>query len=79
MQVVQFREGSTCTRQDVTVVCLCVDIATYYIFSHVRNGSKLSTGMCDVAMSCDSHAYIPNDIASIVVVLIPMYGGHWLA
>ena len=35
--------------------------------------------MCDIAMSCDSHMHIPNGVASIVVVLVPMYGGHWLA
>ena len=33
----------------------------------------------DVTMSCDCHMVIPNDIASIVVALVPMYGERWLA
>ena len=32
-----------------------------------------------VMMSCDCHMVIPNDIASIVVALVPMYGERWLA
>ena len=33
----------------------------------------------DVTMSCDSHTVIPNDIASIVVALVPMCGERWPA
>ena len=33
----------------------------------------------DVTMSCDCHMVIPNNIASIVVALVPMYGERWLA
>ena len=33
----------------------------------------------DVTMSCDCHMAIPNNIASIVVALVPMYGERWLA
>ena len=33
----------------------------------------------DVTMSCDCHMVIPNDVASIVVALVPMYGERWLA
>ena len=33
----------------------------------------------DVTMSCDCHMVIPNNIASIVVVLVLMHGERWLA
>ena len=32
-----------------------------------------------VTMSCDCHRVIPNNTASVVVVLVPMYGECWLA
>ena len=34
---------------------------------------------CDVMTSCDSQAANPRLIASIVVVIVAMYGEHWLA
>ena len=52
---------------------------TTVVFCHVLNGLKISTGMCDVTLSCDSHIHIPNSIASIVVTRIPEYGDRWLA
>ena len=33
----------------------------------------------DITVSFDSHVVIPNNIASIVVELVPMYGECWLA
>ena len=32
----------------------------------------------DVTMSCGCHTVVPNNIASIVVALVPMYGEYWL-
>ena len=32
---------------------------------------KLSVGMCDITISCDSHMHIPSDIGSIVAALAP--------
>ena len=34
--------------------------------------------ICDSTKSCDSHAEIPLCIVNIVVVLIAIYGEHWL-
>ena len=56
-----------------------VDITTCYISCHVLKGLKLSVEICDITVSCDSRMHIPNNIASIVVVLVPMYGERWLA
>ena len=50
-----------------------------YIFCHVFNCLKLSAGMCDITVSCDNHIHIPSDMASVVAVLVPMYGDCWLA
>ena len=47
-----------------------VDITTGYIFCHGLNDLKLSAGMCDVTVSCDSHMHIPNDIHVHVVAAL---------
>ena len=44
IQVVEFQECSAYARQDATVMCLDMDIATHYVFSDMWKGSKLSTG-----------------------------------
>ena len=66
-------------RQDATVMC-CMWISQHVTLSVKRlKGLKLTTGMCDVTISCDSHIHMLNDIASIVVALVPTHGECWLA
>ena len=42
IQVVEFQECSAYARLDVMVMCLYIDVVTYYVYSHVHNGLKLS-------------------------------------
>ena len=64
----EFQECSIYTRKDGTAVCVPhIDIAAYYVFSHVLKGLELRAEICDATMSYDSHIHIPNDIGSIVV------------
>ena len=61
--------------------------ASTWILQHIRpiitcmviQCPGLSICNSDVTVSCDSHRVIPKFIASIVVVLVPMCGEHWLA
>ena len=52
---------------------LYITLTTGYVFCCMLNGLKLSAGICDVTVSCDSHVHNARGIASIVAVLIPIH------
>ena len=68
----------TFTSYKVTYALLLRDTVSAFSYTNSFIAQECSL-VADVTMSCDCHMVNPNDIASIVVMLVPMYGENWLA